>query len=54
MSSGIYRNTYLLDEANLIIKYNNKNNILKEIDDNIDKALSLFNNLLSQINKLKH
>ena len=40
LSSGIYRNTYLLDEANLIIKYNNKNNILKEIDDNIDKALN--------------
>lgn len=54
LSSGIFRKTYLLDEANLIIKYDSKANILKEIDDNMDKALNLFNDLLNQINKLKH
>jgi len=54
LSSGIFKKTYLLDEANLIIKYDNKANILKEIDNNMNKAIELFTTLLNQLNKLKH
>jgi len=52
--SGIYRPTYLLDKAILIIKYSKDTNIIDVIDNNIDKAINLFNDLLKQINKIKH